>query len=170
MIVSSKVIKKAKNIKLIATDVDGVWTDSKMYYSKEGVFMKSFSTYDGMGASVLLKHKFIVVMMTSEYENIEILKARAKKLQIKEVYYNEQDKLSRIKYLSNKYNISLDNIAYIGDDLNDLEVLKIVGLSAMPPQSPIINLFKPDIITENKGGEGAFRNLADIILKSQDIL
>ena len=170
MIVSSKVIKKAKNIKLIATDVDGVWTDSKMYYSKEGVFMKSFSTYDGMGASVLLKHKFIVVMITSEYENIEILKARAKKLQIKEVYYNEQDKLSRIKYLSNKYNISLDNIAYIGDDLNDLEVLKIVGLSAMPPQSPIINLFKPDIITENKGGEGAFRNLADIILKSQDIL
>ena len=132
--------------------------------------MKSFSTYDGMAASVLLKHKFIVVMITSEYENIEILKARARKLQIKEVYYNEQNKLSRIKYLSNKYNISLGNIAYIGDDLNDLEVLKIVGLSAMPPQSPIINLFKPDIITENKGGEGAFRNLADIILKSQDIL
>ena len=62
MIVSSKVIKKAKNIKLIATDVDGVWTDSKMYYSKEGVFMKSFSTYGGMGASVLLKHKFISVV------------------------------------------------------------------------------------------------------------
>ena len=165
-----EIFSKAKKIKLIATDIDGVWTDSKMYYSKEGVFMKSFSTYDGMGASVLLKHKFIVVMITSEYENIEILKARAKQLQIKEVYYNEQDKLSRIKYLSNKYNISLDNIAYIGDDLNDLEVLKIVGLSAMPPQSPIINLFKPDIITENKGGEGAFRNLADIILKSQDIL
>ena len=152
------ILIKAKAIKLIATDIDGVWTDSKMYYSKEGVFMKSFSTYDGMAASVLLKHNFIIVMITSEYENIDILQSRAKKLKIEEVYYDEQDKLSRIKYLSKKYNISLDNIAYIGDDLNDLEVLKIVGLSAMPPQSPIIDVFTPDIITGNKGGEGAFRN------------
>ena len=170
MTINNQIINKAKKIKLIATDIDGVWTDAKMYYSKEGVFMKSFSTYDGMAASVLLKHNFIVVMITSEYENIDILKSRAKKLKIEEVYYNEHNKLSRIKYLSQKYNISLDNISYIGDDLNDLEVLKIVGLSAMPPQSPIIDIFTPDIITENKGGEGAFRNLADIILKAQNIL
>ena len=170
MTINNQIINKAKKIKLIATDIDGVWTDAKMYYSKEGVFMKSFSTYDGMAASVLLKHNFIVVMITSEYENIDILKSRAKKLKIEEVYYNEHDKLSRIKYLSQKYNISLDNISYIGDDLNDLEVLKIVGLSAMPPQSPIIDIFTPDIITKNKGGEGAFRNLADIILKAQNIL
>jgi len=170
MTINNQIINKAKKIKLIATDIDGVWTDAKMYYSKEGVFMKSFSTYDGMAASVLLKHNFIIVMITSEYENIDILKSRAKKLKIEEVYYNEHDKLSRIKYLSQKYNISLDNISYIGDDLNDLEVLKIVGLSAMPPQSPIIDIFTPDIITENKGGEGAFRNLADIILKAQNIL
>ena len=170
MTINNKIINKAQKIKLIATDIDGVWTDAKMYYSKEGVFMKSFSTYDGMAASVLLKHNFIIVMITSEYENIDILKSRAKKLKIEEVYYNEHDKLSRIKYLSQKYNISLDNISYIGDDLNDLEVLKIVGLSAMPPQSPIIDIFTPDIITKNKGGEGAFRNLADIILKAQNIL
>jgi len=170
MTINNQIINKAKKIKLIATDIDGVWTDAKMYYSKDGVFMKSFSTYDGMAASVLLKHNFIIVMITSEYENIDILKSRAKKLKIEEVYYNEHDKLSRIKYLSQKYNISLDNISYIGDDLNDLEVLKIVGLSAMPPQSPIIDIFTPDIITENKGGEGAFRNLADIILKAQNIL
>ena len=170
MTINNQIINKAKKIKLIATDIDGVWTDAKMYYSKEGLFMKSFSTYDGMAASVLLKHNFIIVMITSEYENIDILKSRAKKLKIEEVYYNEHDKLSRIKYLSQKYNISLDSISYIGDDLNDLEVLKIVGLSAMPPQSPIIDIFTPDIITENKGGEGAFRNLADIILKAQNIL
>ena len=170
MTINNKIKNKAQKIKLIATDIDGVWTDAKMYYSKEGVFMKSFSTYDGMAASVLLKHNFIIVMITSEYENIDILKSRAKKLKIEEVYYNEHNKLSRIKYLAQKYNISLDNISYIGDDLNDLEVLKIVGLSAMPPQSPIIDIFTPDIITENKGGEGAFRNLADIILKAQNIL
>ena len=170
MSLNNKIINKAKKIKLIATDIDGVWTDSKMYYSKNGVFMKSFSTYDGMATSILLKNNFIIAMITSEYENIEILQSRAKKLKIKEVYFNEQDKLSRIKYLSSKYNVSLNDIAYIGDDLNDLEVLKLVGLSAMPPQSPIINLFKPDIITENKGGNGAFRNFADIILKAQNIL
>ena len=97
---SDKIIDKAKKIKLIATDIDGVWTDSKMYYTKDGVFMKSFSTYDGMGADLLLKNNFIVAMITSEYENIDILHARAKKLKVKEVYTHEKDKLSRLKYLS----------------------------------------------------------------------
>ena len=162
MKIDKAIESKAKKIKLIATDIDGVWTDSKMYYTSEGSFMKSFSTYDGMGTSMLLKNNFIVAMITSEYENINILKTRAAKLKIKEVYYNEQDKLSRIKYLSEKYNLTLSNIAYIGDDLNDLDVLKNVGLSAMPPTSPILDMFTPDIITKNNGGDGAFRNLSDI--------
>ena len=170
MNIDNKIVSKAKKIKLIATDIDGVWTDSKMYYTSEGSFMKSFSTYDGMGTSMLLKNKFIVAMITSEYENIDILKTRAAKLKITEVYYNEQDKLSRIKYLSEKYNLTLSNIAYIGDDLNDLDVLKNVGLSAMPPTSPILDMFTPDVITKNNGGDGAFRNLSDIILKAQNII
>ena len=170
MNIDKAIESKAKKIKLIATDIDGVWTDSKMYYTSEGSFMKSFSTYDGMGTSMLLKNNFIVAMITSEYENINILKTRAAKLKIKEVYYNEQDKLSRIKYLSEKYNLALSNIAYIGDDLNDLDVLKNVGLSAMPPTSPILDMFTPDIITKNNGGDGAFRNLSDIILKAQNFI
>jgi len=166
----ANLLNKAQKIQLVITDVDGVWTNSQMYYSEEGLLMKSFSTYDGMAASIMLKNNFIIVMITSEYENIEILKTRAKKLNIKEVYYNEHDKLSRIKYLSKKYNLTLDQIAYIGDDLNDLDTLKIVGLSAMPPTSPILDLITPDIITNNRGGDGAFRNLADIILKAQNII
>ena len=83
------VVEKAKQIKLIATDIDGVWTDSKMYYGVDGLLMKSFSTYDGMATSLLLKNNFIVVMITSEWENIEILKARAKKLNIDEIYFND---------------------------------------------------------------------------------
>ena len=74
----SILLDKAKKIKLIATDIDGVWTDSKMYYTNEGVFMKAFSTYDGMAADLLLKHNFIIAMITSEYENIGILKAAYK--------------------------------------------------------------------------------------------
>ena len=170
MNIDKAIENKAKKIKLIATDIDGVWTDSKMYYTSEGSFMKSFSTYDGMGTSMLLKNNFIVAMITSEYENINILKTRTAKLKIKEVYNNEQDKLSRIKYLSEKYNLTLSNIAYIGDDLNDLDVLKNVGLSAMPPTSPILDMFTPDIITKNNGGDGAFRNLSDIILKAQNFI
>ena len=89
-------------IKLIGTDIDGVWTNAKMYYTDNGDYMKAFSTYDGMGADLLLKYDFIVAMITSEYENIDILHARAKKLKIKEVYTHEKDKLSRLKYLAKK--------------------------------------------------------------------
>ena len=161
--------KKASQIKLIATDIDGVWTDSKMYYNGSGVFMKSFSTYDGMGANLLLKNNFIIAMITSEYENIDILNSRAKKLNINEVYTNEKNKLLRIEYLMKKYNLKKENIAYIGDDINDLDALKFVGFSSSPPNTPILNYFKPDFITTRNSGEGAFRDLADLILKAQNI-
>ena len=162
-------IDKAKNIKLIATDVDGVWTDSKMYYTEKGAFMKSFSTYDGMGADLLIKNQFIVAMITSEYENIDILLTRAKKLNIKEVYTHEKNKLSRLKYLSQKYELNSKNIAYIGDDINDLEASKFSGLSAAPPNTPILEYYKPDFITNRQSGMGAFRDLAELIMKAQKI-
>ena len=74
-------IKKSKNIKLIATDIDGVWTDAKMYYTDNGEYMKSFSTYDGMAIPLLKKEKIEIAILTSE--NSQIVKARAKKLGIK---------------------------------------------------------------------------------------
>ena len=166
---SDKLVVKAKKIKLIATDIDGVWTDSKMYYTPDGVFMKSFSTYDGMGADLLIKNNFIVSMITSEYENIEILLARAKKLNIKEVYTNEKNKLKRINYLAEKYNLTSENIAYIGDDINDLDALQFAGLSASPPNAPILDFFQPDLVTSRKSGMGAFRDLAELIMKAQKI-
>ena len=165
----NRIIRKAKLIKLIATDIDGVWTDSMMYYNAAGVLMKSFSTYDGMGASLLLNNNFIVAMITSEYENIDILNARAKKLNIQEVYTNEKNKLLRIEYLMKKHKLKRENIAYIGDDINDLDALKCAGLSAAPPNTPILNYFKPDFITTRKSGQGAFRDLSDLILKAQNI-
>jgi len=169
MITNDKIFKKAKKIKLVITDIDGVWTDAKMYYTKDGSFMKSFSTYDGMGSHLLLKNNFIVAMITSEYENIDILMKRAKKLNIKEVYTNEKNKLDRVKYLMKKYELKKDNIAYIGDDLNDLDALKFAGLSVCPPHTPILNHHNPDYITTYKSGEGAFRDLAELILNAQNI-
>ena len=164
-----QIIEKAKKIKLIGTDVDGVWTDSKMYYSEQGLLMKSFSTYDGMGSHLLLKNNFIIAMITSEYENLDILHKRADKLGIQEVYTHEKNKLKRLQYLAEKYNLNKNNIAYIGDDLNDLEALQYVGLSAAPANTPILNFYKPDFITNKQSGDGAFRDLAELILRAQNI-
>ena len=75
---SKQNIDKAKLVKLVVTDIDGVWTDSKMYYSNKGLHMKAFSTYDGMAATLLKKYNFILAMVTSEYENIEIPKINKK--------------------------------------------------------------------------------------------
>jgi len=166
---SKAIIEKAKHIKLIATDIDGVWTDSKMYYTADGAFMKSFSTYDGMGADLLVKNNFILVMITSEYENIDILLSRAKKLNIKEVYTNEKNKLNRLHYLMQKYDLTAKNIAYIGDDINDLEAIKFAGLSASPPNAPILEYCQPDFITHRQSGMGAFRDLAELIMKAHNI-
>ena len=111
-------IDKANNIKLIATDIDGVWTDARMHYTENGEYMKSFSTYDGMATGLVKERNIEIAILTSE--NSKIVTARAKKLGIKFVYINEKEKLLRIKYLCNRLNINLNQVAYIGDDINDL--------------------------------------------------
>ena len=156
---------KAKIIKLIGTDIDGVWTDARMYVTPEGEWMKAFSTYDGMATAMLKKRGIIVAILTGE--NSDIVIARAEKLNIDEVYVDEHEKLKRLTYLSKKYEISMDEVAYIGDDINDLEVLKAVGFSALAGNSPIQDQFTPDYITTRHGGNGAFREFADIILNAQ---
>ena len=156
---------KAKKIKLVGTDIDGVWTDARMYFTPDGELMKSFSTYDGMAVAMLKKIGIIVAILTGE--NSDIVTARAEKLNIDEVYVNEHEKLKRLTYLSKKYKISMEEVAYIGDDVNDLEVLGAVGLSAMAGNSPILDQFNPDYTTTRHGGNGAFREFADIILNAQ---
>ena len=151
------------SIKLIATDIDGVWTDAKMYYNDKGDYMEAFSTYDGMAVEILRKKNIPVAILTSEDSKI-VLK-RAKKLKIKEVYIGEKEKLKRMKYLCKKMKIKMNQVAYIGDDLNDLDLLKEVGISGAPSNSPILNKINPKIVTEKKGGDGAFREFVDRILE-----
>tara|TARA_Y100001960_G_scaffold23503_2_gene20704 strand:+ start:1058 stop:1528 length:471 start_codon:yes stop_codon:yes gene_type:complete len=153
----------SKNIKLVATDIDGVWTDAKMHYTENGDFMKSFSTYDGMGVEMLRNKNIETVIMTSE--NSKIVLKRAEKLKIKEVYINEKNKLERLKKICSNKKITLNEVAYIGDDINDVEVLKNVGISALTNNSPIKEQIKVDYITEKKGGDGAFREFVELILK-----
>ena len=157
--------EKAKKIKLVGTDIDGVWTDSKMYVTPEGEWMKAFSTYDGMATTMLRDKGIIIAILTGE--NSDVVIARAEKLQIDEVYVDEHEKLKRLTFLIKKYDITMDEVAYIGDDVNDLEVLKAVGFSALAGNSPIQDQFTPDYVTTRYGGNGAFREFADIILNAK---
>ena len=157
--------EKAKKIKLVATDIDGVWTNGVMYYTENGDFMKAFSTYDGKAVELLRNAGIPVIIMTGEQS--EIVSKRASKLGIERVYLGENEKLKRLKYVCADLELNLDEIAFIGDDVNDSEVIEAVGLSAMPSSSPVLDKHSPDIITQRKGGEGAFREFADLILSNQ---
>jgi YrbI family 3-deoxy-D-manno-octulosonate 8-phosphate phosphatase len=157
--------EKSKLIKLVATDIDGVWTDAKMYYTEDGDFMKAFSTYDGYAVALLKNAGIEVAILTGE--NSQIVQRRAEKLNISYVYLDENQKLKRLKYLCEVLNISLDNIAFIGDDLNDIDALGKVGLSALSANSPVLTNFSPDYVTRRKGGDGAFREFVDLILQNQ---
>jgi len=153
------------NIKLVATDIDGVWTDAKMHYTEEGEHIKSFSTYDGMGVQLLRENNIETVIITSENSNIVL--QRAKKLKIKNVTIGEKNKLERIKKICSDKKIDLSEVAYIGDDINDIEVLKAVGFSALASNSPIKEKIRVDYITKRKGGDGAFREFVDLILEEK---
>ena len=154
-----------KNIKLVGTDIDGVWTDARMYYSADGDIMKSFSTYDGMGVKLLREAGIPLIIMTGE--NTEIVTKRAKKLGTDFIFQGENKKLRRLKKVCKELDITLDEVAYIGDDVNDLDVLQAVGISAMPPNSPILDQFNPDYLTTRCGGDGAFRDFVDFILSQK---
>ena len=160
---SKKMMHNSKDIKLVATDIDGVWTNSCMYYTSDGEVMKAFSTYDGMAVELLRNIGIPTIIMTSE--NSEIVIKRAEKLLIDDVYIGEKEKLPRLRRICDAKNVSLDEVAYIGDDINDLDVLKSVGISAIPINSPIKDKFIPDFITSRKGGEGAFREFVDELIK-----
>ena len=153
------------NIKLVATDIDGVWTDAKMHYTEEGDYIKSFSTYDGMAVQLLREKNIETVIITSENSNIVL--QRAKKLKIKNVTIGEKNKLERIKKICSDKKIDLSEVAYIGDDINDIEILKAVGFSALTSNSPIKEKIRVDYITTRKGGDGAFREFVDLILEEK---
>jgi YrbI family 3-deoxy-D-manno-octulosonate 8-phosphate phosphatase len=157
---------KASKIKLVVTDIDGVWTDAKMYYTADGEFMKSFSTYDGMATHLLRQANIATAIITGE--NSGPVAARAKKLKIEDVFLGIQNKLEVFDSLLEKYDLSPEEVAYIGDDVNDFDVMQVAGLTASPSSTPAFHLLKPDILLDRVGGDGAFREFADIILASQD--
>ena len=157
-----KIKQKCKNIKLVATDVDGVLTDGGSYYSKKGETLKKFHVRDGMGVNILLRNNIRTVILTKEKSMIT--RNWAKEMNISKIYEGFVKKELALTQICKKYNITLKNIAFIGDDVNDLEVLKKVGLSAVPNNAVMQAKQIADYTCKAKGGKGCFRELVDVIL------
>lgn len=155
--------KATKEIKLVLTDVDGVLTDAGMYYSEFGDEVKKFNTRDGKGFELLKKNGYQVGIITGE--DTQLVSRRAEKLKVDYLYQGASDKLDLITALVKKLGLGLENVAFIGDDINDLGLLKGVGLSFCPLDAQEDNKKVSQIICQTRGGEGCFREMAEYILK-----
>ena len=155
---------RLRRIRLFATDVDGVLTDAGMYYAESGDEWKKFNTRDGMGIKLLQKAGIITAIVTQE--RTKLVARRAEKLAIPELHQGVMDKLSLVREMAARHGLTLEQVAYIGDDINDLETLKAVGFSAAPADGLPQILAAVDYVCVKKGGEGAVREVADLILNA----
>ena len=164
-ITKSEQHKRAERIRLLLADCDGVLTDNGVYYSDLGEEMKRYSIRDGMGVALLRNAGIEAGIISGEASRS--LQQRAEKLRITHLYLGVTDKFQQVKALANHHNIPLDAIAYIGDDVNDTEVLTElhkISLTAVPSDAiPSVHSYA-HYICEATGGHGAFREFSDWIL------
>jgi 3-deoxy-D-manno-octulosonate 8-phosphate phosphatase (KDO 8-P phosphatase) len=154
-----------KRIRLFATDVDGVLTDAGMYYSESGEELKKFNTRDGMGIKLLQRAGLITALVTQEAT--KLVARRGEKLAIPEVHQGVMDKLPVLRDMASRHGVTLAEVAYIGDDINDLASLRAVGFSAAPADALPPVREAVTYVCNAKGGEGAVREVAEMILEAQ---
>lgn len=158
--------EKAKKIRLVLTDSDGVLTDNGVYYGAEGEVLKRFSIRDGMGVERLKKLCNIETGIVTG-ETSPSVKKRAEKLQITELNLGIKDKAGLLQQIIARHNVTAEQVAYIGDDVNDLGIMALVGLTACPADAMPQVLAKVDYVCRNNGGHGAFREYAEYIIAQQ---
>ncbi len=154
--------------KLVLTDIDGVWTDGGMYYDDAENEFKKFHTYDSAGVLFCKLNNIPVGIITGEKTNI--VARRAKKLEVNYVFQGVTNKLEVIQNICDELDIAFEDVAYLGDDLNDMAVLQRVGFSGVPSSAPKYIQRLADIILSKKGGEGVFREFVEYILVSHGLL
>ena len=157
--------RSLKRVRLFATDVDGVLTDAGMYYSESGDELKKFNTHDGMGIKMLQRAGLITALVTMEHT--KLVARRGEKLAIPEVHQGISDKLAVMRDMAGRHGLTLEQVAYMGDDVNDLEALRAVGFSAAPADAMPSVLRVVHYVCRKKGGEGAVREVVDLILAAQ---
>ena len=155
-------------IKLVLTDIDGVWTDGGMYYDQTGNELKKFNTSDSAGVIFLQLLEIPLGIITGE--NTKIVWRRAEKLKINHLFIGVKNKLEVAEKLCNDLHISLQEVAYIGDDLNDALLLKAVGFSAIPANAPEYMERYAKIRLKKSGGSGAFREFVELLLTKENLL
>jgi 3-deoxy-D-manno-octulosonate 8-phosphate phosphatase (KDO 8-P phosphatase) len=151
-----------KDIKAVALDVDGVLTDGTFIWGPNGEEYKQFSFSDVMGISLASKAGIIFALISGE-DNV-LIDRFAEKMKIVDVSKGCKDKAAALISFSKKYELELNQICFMGDDVNDIGALKLAGLSAAPANAHKSVKNKVDIITKNSGGKGAVRELLDIII------
>jgi len=158
--------ERAKKIKLLILDVDGVLTDGRIIYDNFGDEIKCFNVYDGFGMTLLHRAGIKSVIITAK--KTRIVKRRAKDMHVAKVYSN-YEKLKVYEKVIKRFRVKDEETCFIGDDLIDMPVLKRVGLSAAPPEAmeEVKNICH--YITKKSGGKGAVREVIEIILKAQGL-
>ena len=147
---------------MFLTDCDGCLTDGGMYYSEYGDELKKFSTRDGMGFKLLRERGIITGIITNE--NVELNRRRAEKLKLDILEARCNDKVATVKMLCEERGIDLKNVSYIGDDINDVELIKQVGYGCAPADAMPQAKAAADYVAKTKGGEGVIREVAGIVL------
>ena len=158
---------KAKNIKILMLDVDGVLTDGSIILDNDGNEYKSFHVRDGHGIKMLIKAGIQVAIITGRYS--KVVERRAHELGIKEVFQKCFNKKVAYKKLVDQYSFSNDEVAYIGDDIVDVPIMSIAGLSVAVADASAEAKKYALVVTKNGGGRGAVREITDLILKSKGL-
>lgn len=149
-------------IKMLLTDCDGCLTDGGMYYSEHGDELKKFNTRDGMGFALLKQNGIITGIVTNE--DVDLNRRRAKKLKLDILEAGCKDKVAAVKRICEERDIDPGNVCYIGDDINDLEVINMVGFGCCPADAMPIVKEAADFVTERAGGVGVIREIVELIL------
>ncbi|MDE2484901.1 MAG: HAD hydrolase family protein [candidate division NC10 bacterium] len=165
MPINLKLQEKAKSIRLIVMDVDGVLTDGRIFYSAEGVESEAFCVKDGFGLRMARQAGLLTAILTGRASGA--VAHRAKELGITEIHQGALNKLDVYEMLLQRYDLTDAAVAYVGDDLNDLPLLGRAGLSAAPADADPEVRTKVAYVTMQAGGRGAVREVIDLILKAQ---
>lgn len=156
-----------KNIKLFLTDCDGCLTDGGMYYTESGDEFKRFNTLDGMGFQLLKEHHILTGIITGE--DTKIVERRANKLKVDFLRQGVKDKLSVIQEICKENNVNLEDVVYVGDDINDYEAIKAVGYGCCVNNAIEKVKEVSDHISSKNGGSGAIREIIDWIFENDSL-
>lgn len=159
------ITEKAKKIKILLLDIDGVLTDGRIIYGNWGEELKNFNVNDGLGMVLIRKAGMKCIIVTAR--NSRIVKKRAKLLSVDRVYGNSILKIEALEDIVKRYGVTHDEICFIGDDIIDIPILKRIGLAAAVPNAMDEVKAVAHFITKKKGGKGAVREVCDMLLKAQ---